>query len=214
MRDFFNSLRFKILMAVLAVVTGVMIYSASTGGLATLPEQMLSYALMPFQKLSSTISDGFTGIFSVFFDARKNYDENQQLKREIAELRRQLVDYENVVTENERLREILDLKELNPDIRRTRDDERCSVDTTTIEVIDDRLDDRTVAPHIEHEPEEHQQEYRYTDELRMRFGQSDRFRRPYLTVKIEPAERISRCHTTVKNRYRKPTAHRAEYHKR
>jgi len=116
-RDFFNSLRFKILMAVLAVVTGVMIYSASTGGFATLPEQVLSYALMPFQKLSAVISDGFTGVFSVFFDARENYNENQQLKQEIAELRRQLVEYENVVTENERLREILELKELNPDIQ-------------------------------------------------------------------------------------------------
>lgn len=117
MRDFFNSLRFKILMAVLAVVTGVMIYSASTGGLATLPEQVLSYALMPFQKLSAVMSDGFTGVFSVFFDARENYEENQRLKGEIAELRRQLVDYENTITENERLREILDLKELNPDIQ-------------------------------------------------------------------------------------------------
>lgn len=117
MRDFFNSLRFKILMAVLAVVTGFMIYSASTGGLATLPEQILSYAVMPFQKLSAVISDGFTDFFAVFFDARKNYDENQQLKEEIAELRRQLVDYEETLTENERLREIVELKELNPDIQ-------------------------------------------------------------------------------------------------
>lgn len=117
MRDFFNSLRFKILMAVLAVITGFVIYSASTGGLATLPEQVLSYALMPFQKLSAVISDGFTDFFSVFFDARENYDENQRLKEEIAELRRQLVNYEETLTENERLREIVELKELNPDIQ-------------------------------------------------------------------------------------------------
>lgn len=117
MRDFFNSLRFKILMAVLAVITGVLIYSASTGGLATLPERIFSYALVPFQKLSAVVSDGFTDFFSVFFDARKNYNENQELKAEIAELRRQLVDYESAVTENERLREILELKEQSPDIQ-------------------------------------------------------------------------------------------------
>lgn len=117
MRDFFNSLRFKILMAVLAVITGILIYSASTGGLATLPERIFSYALVPFQKLSAAISDGFADFFSVFFDARQNYEENQQLKTELSALRRQLVDYENAVTENERLREILDLKELNPDIQ-------------------------------------------------------------------------------------------------
>lgn len=117
MRDFFNSLRFKILMAALAVITGILIYSASTGGLATLPERIFSYALVPFQKLSAVISDGFTDFFSVFFDARKNYEENQELKEEIAELRRQLVDYEDAVTENERLKEILELKEHNPDIQ-------------------------------------------------------------------------------------------------
>ena len=80
MRDFFNSLRFKLLVAALAVIAGIMLYSASTGGLATLPEKMLSYALVPFQKLSAVISDGFTDFFSVFFEARENYEENQQLK--------------------------------------------------------------------------------------------------------------------------------------
>ncbi|MCI8600901.1 MAG: rod shape-determining protein MreC [Oscillospiraceae bacterium] len=117
MRDFFNSLRFKLLMAALAVITGILIYAASTGGLATLPERVFSYVLTPFQKLSAVVSDGFTDFFSVFFDARKNYDENQQLKAEVAELRRQLVDYSEAVTENERLREILDLKKLSPDLQ-------------------------------------------------------------------------------------------------
>lgn len=49
-------------------------------------------------------------------DARENYEENQRLKEENAELRRQLVDYEDTKTENERLKEITGLKELNPDI--------------------------------------------------------------------------------------------------
>ena len=117
MREFFNSLRFKLLIAALAVIAGIMLYSASTGGLATLPEKMLSYALVPFQKLSAVISDGFTDFFSVFFEARENYEENQQLKEDIAELRRQLVEYDNAITENERLKEILELKEFNPDIQ-------------------------------------------------------------------------------------------------
>ncbi len=116
MREFFKSLRFKIILAVVAVILGGMLYAATTGGLATLPEQLLSYVVYPVQRAAAAVSDGITGFFSVFLDARENYEENIQLKEENAELRRQLVDYEETKTENERLKEITGLKELNPDI--------------------------------------------------------------------------------------------------
>ncbi|HIV18764.1 MAG TPA: rod shape-determining protein MreC [Candidatus Merdivicinus intestinigallinarum] len=116
MREFFKSLRFKIILAVVAVILGGMLYAATTGGLATLPEQILSYVVYPVQRAAAAVSDSITGFFSVFVDARENYEENQRLKEENAELRRQLVDYEDTKTENERLKEITGLKELNPDI--------------------------------------------------------------------------------------------------
>lgn len=117
MRDFFNSVRFKVIVAVLAVITGIMLYAASTGGLATIPEKLLSYVVIPVQKLSAAVSDGFTDFFSVFFDSKKNYNENVLLKEELTRLRNELIDYETIKTENERLREILELKKLNPDIQ-------------------------------------------------------------------------------------------------
>ena len=116
MREFFKSRRFKIILAVVAVILGGMLYAASTGGVATLPERMLSYVVIPVQKAAAWVSDGITGFLSVFFDARENYEENIQLKEDISELRKQLVDYEKTKTENERLKEITGLKELNPDI--------------------------------------------------------------------------------------------------
>ena len=116
MREFFKSLCFKIILAVVAVILGGMLYAATTGGLATLPEQILSYVVYPVQRAAAAVSDSITGFFSVFVDARENYEENQRLKEENAELRRQLVDYEDTKTENERLKEITGLKELNPDI--------------------------------------------------------------------------------------------------
>lgn len=116
MREFFKSRRFKIILAVVAVLLGGMLYSATTGGLATLPEKVLSYVVIPVQKAAAWVSDGLTDFFTVFFDARENYEENLRLKEEISNLRKQLVDYEATKTENERLKEITGLKELQEDI--------------------------------------------------------------------------------------------------
>lgn len=116
MREFFKSRRFKIILAIVAVILGGMLYAASTGGVAPLPERMLSYVVVPVQKAAAWVSNGITDFLSVFFDARENYEENIQLKEDISDLRKQLVDYEKIKTENERLKEITGLKEMNPDI--------------------------------------------------------------------------------------------------
>ena len=92
--NFSKADRFKIILAVVAVILGGMLYAASTGGVATLPERMLSYVVVPVQKAAAWVSNGITDFLSVFFDARENYEENIQLKEEISELRKQLVDYE------------------------------------------------------------------------------------------------------------------------
>ena len=115
MREFFKSLRFKIILAVVAVILGGMLYAASTGGLATIPEQLLSYVVYPIQRAAAAVSDGISEFLSVFLDARANYEENIALKEQIAEYRKMLVDYEDTKTENERLKEITGLKELNED---------------------------------------------------------------------------------------------------
>ncbi len=115
MREFFKSLRFKIILAVVAVILGGMLYAASTGGLATIPEQLLSYVVYPIQRAAASVSDGISEFLSVFLDARSNYEENIALKEQIAEYRKMLVDYEDTKTENERLKEITGLKELNED---------------------------------------------------------------------------------------------------
>lgn len=117
MRDFFNSVRFKIIAAVLAVIVGVMLYSASTGGLATIPEKIVSFVVVPAQKASAALSDSITDFFSIFVNAKANQEENDQLKEEISELRKKMVDYENTKTENERLQEIVGLKKENPDMQ-------------------------------------------------------------------------------------------------
>ena len=48
---------------------------------------------------------------------KENKEENDRLTEEISDLRKQMVDYENTKTENERLQEIVGLKKENPDIQ-------------------------------------------------------------------------------------------------
>jgi len=117
LRNFFSSVRFKILTAVLAVIVGVMLYSVSTGGIATFPQKIVSFVVLPVQKVATAVSDSVSDFFSVFVNAKKNKAENDDLKKELAQLRYQLVDYRNTLTENERLKEIVGIKEENPDIK-------------------------------------------------------------------------------------------------
>ena len=116
MREFLKSLRFKILLGVLAVLLGMMIYAAGSGGIDTLPERIFASIVTPVTKFTTTITDGFADFFSVFFNAKNNYEENLLLKEENAKLKQQLADYGTIKTENERFKEILNITELDADI--------------------------------------------------------------------------------------------------
>lgn len=116
MREFFTSKKGKMLLAAVALLAGTMLFSARSGGLATLPEKALSLVMYPFQKLSQEVSDSFTEFAGVFFDARENYQENQALREEITSLREQLVRYQSLESENERLREMLGIRQESPQL--------------------------------------------------------------------------------------------------
>lgn len=116
MREFFTSTKGKLLLAAVALLAGTMLFSARSGGLATLPEKALSLVIYPFQKLSQEVSDSFTEFADVFFDARENYEENEKLHEEITALREQLVRYQSLESENARLREMLEIKQESPQL--------------------------------------------------------------------------------------------------
>ncbi|MCL2088701.1 MAG: rod shape-determining protein MreC [Oscillospiraceae bacterium] len=115
MKDFFTSLKFKILCLVAALLIGLMFYAAGTGGFSTLPSSILGGITSPFQKLSSSISAKTGNFLSKFVNAEQNELENIELKDEISRLRKQLVDYSRLLDENEQLREILQIKEIRDD---------------------------------------------------------------------------------------------------
>ena len=111
MRDFFQSLKFKIIVCLAAVLIGVMIYSGTTGtGLSFLGDVMA-----PVQRFSQNLSNKAESSLNMLTNARQYYDENQRLKEQLGELYSQIVDYDEIKRENEQLRQVIGLKEEFPD---------------------------------------------------------------------------------------------------
>lgn len=117
MRDFFKSLHFKILLAVLVVLVAFLLRAAYMGGLGTMSSYVLGLVTTPLQQVSSRISYTVTGVLDTLFRAGEYRDENERLREELRQLREQLVDYETVKHENEQYRQFLELKDNNKDFQ-------------------------------------------------------------------------------------------------
>ncbi|MCR2025348.1 rod shape-determining protein MreC [Anaerotruncus colihominis] len=105
------------LIALFIMLIALMLRASWTGGLSPAIEQVAGAIVAPFQKLSSTISDGVSGLFQRYARADEVAQENEALRDEINGLRAQLVNYEEYKHENEELRKYLDIeyKEEHPD---------------------------------------------------------------------------------------------------
>ena len=115
MKDFFGTTRFKVLIALMAVIVGVMIYSITQGGYATDTESVFGVILEPFQKISNNISGKVTSTLDMLFNAEKYYNENIQLKETLNEIYNDIIDYDKIARENEQLRVLLKLTEEHED---------------------------------------------------------------------------------------------------
>lgn len=119
MGDFFKTNKFKIIIALVALMFGMMLYSASRDGLSNIPKNLLSMVTTPVQKVTAALSDYFENHIERFKNSKKNAQENETLKTEIADLKKQLIDYEKLKDENEQLKEIAGIKDIYPDFQTT-----------------------------------------------------------------------------------------------
>lgn len=121
MGEFFKTNKFKIIAAILALLLGMMLYSASGDGVKNIPKNLLSMVTTPFQKVGSWVSTGVGGFFDDILNYKNTVRENEVLKEEVAKLNRQLVDYQLVKDENEQLHEMAGIKkkheDFEPDLR-------------------------------------------------------------------------------------------------
>ena len=111
MKEFFHSVKFKIIIALTAVLIGAMIYSVTTGGYSSGSNYLFEVIFEPVRNLSSIISDKVSRSLDMVINAEKYYNENQQLKAQLNALYNDVIDYDKVLEENKELRVMLELKE-------------------------------------------------------------------------------------------------------
>ena len=115
MKDFFQTARFKALLTACVVLAGIMAYAGANGRLQSAPQEVLSAALVPLQRVTAIFSNGISGVADHFVHLDSVVKENEKLKEENAQLREQLVELDQYKAENEMFRSANNLKEEHPD---------------------------------------------------------------------------------------------------
>lgn len=115
MKEFFKSRLMRALGIVSLFLIGTMIYSATAGGVATIPETLTGMFITPLQSATSGITDGVSDFFGWLTGGDDVRQELKELKKENAKLRDKMVDYDEIKLTNERLSEILELHEEKPE---------------------------------------------------------------------------------------------------
>ena len=117
MKDFLKGKLFKVIACVVAVLIGVMIYQATSGAFASFPEAIVGTVVTPVVNASSAISNKVGGFFNMLLNAKDIENQNKELKSELADSYKKLSEYEKLKKENEQLKEVLGIREENPDFK-------------------------------------------------------------------------------------------------
>ncbi len=115
MKMFWKSFAARAAGVLALILVGVMIYSATSGGIATIPETIVGTFITPVQSFVSGVSDGISGFFGQLTGGGELREQLEALEKENAELRKKLADYDQLKQENDWYSEILGLHEQNAD---------------------------------------------------------------------------------------------------
>ena len=85
MKEFFHTVKFKILVCIFALLLGFLIYVAVSAGVSSLPKQILETVSAPFVTLSTNVSDWIENTLDKFVNADKYKQENEILKEQLAQ---------------------------------------------------------------------------------------------------------------------------------
>ena len=115
MENFWKSTKCRVILCILALLTGVMIYALSTGGYTISTVGLFKRIAAPFQYASNAISERVEYGLRLYRNAEIHYEQNKALREEIAELNRELADYEQTKEELEKLKGFVGIKEEHED---------------------------------------------------------------------------------------------------
>ena len=119
MSEFFKTHKFKIIIALIALLFGMMLYSASSDGVKNIPKNLLELITTPFQQVATYISNATGDFFDGFLNYKDTLEENEALKLENSQLNQKLIDYEKIKDENEQYQTVAGIKAIYPDFEIT-----------------------------------------------------------------------------------------------
>ena len=105
MKNFFHSVKFKVLVCLLVLMAGFLAYAGANGRWSAAPQELLATALVPFQRLGRMISVSIEDLRNRTVAIDEVLAENARLKEELNQLRQTVVDYDDMKSENEMFRE-------------------------------------------------------------------------------------------------------------
>lgn len=115
MQKFLKSWYFKVLCALAVFGIALMIRAAASGSADVFLSQTVSVISQPFLNFSSSVTNSVNDFLDRFVNAEENYLRVKELEKELLEANKKIIDYDKTLRENEQLRELLKLKETNPD---------------------------------------------------------------------------------------------------
>lgn len=124
MKEFFHSVKFKIILCIAALLLGLMTYVAVAAGTQTLPEQVINTVTYPFVTAANAISNGVNGFIDKLVNADTYKSQNDELRELVTQMYERTADYEELQKENEQLRQMLELKQKHEDFKFS---EPCSI---------------------------------------------------------------------------------------
>ncbi len=112
MHEFFKSKQFKVLLIVVACLSGLITFEIFSDD-NTIFKSTLKTVLQPIIKTTNFINDSVNDFFDDFFRSGQHKEENQLLKKEIAKNRKLLVEFDELRLENDQLKKALNFKKEN-----------------------------------------------------------------------------------------------------
>lgn len=117
MRFFFRSKQFKTILVVFLIIAVLTASFAAVGRRMSPQADIAGIIAAPFRSAAKGISGAVSDFFKSYRDGNKLSLENAELKSQINELQNKVSDYEKVLSENDFYKQYLEIKENHPDFK-------------------------------------------------------------------------------------------------